>query len=363
MNAIIKKIHEEINGQKREDVLQFCEQVLNDNFEETATTLSFFKLPLEIIFSVISKQDFSDVENIDKLIQAFIKNTINAHEKEKETIFLLHHLNTKDCYFSLEQCVNILSSFKNVDLCTKLGRAFAEEYKDIDFDFEFQLQQKDKEIEELKRKILCELKFPPIKERPVDFQPDIFTAAKEGKLTSVQYIIEHEGIDKNLKDKYGETPLHIACRYGYIEIVEYLIEKAGANKEEVNGTGWTPLHYSASGGNLNIIQYLIEKAHVSNHPYDRDGKTPLHIACSFNHLPIVKYFVNELHYNVNESDKNGRNPLHIAAQNEFLDIIQFLLSCNADITLRNNSNQLPIDLTFNEKIRKLLTPPSNQEEQ
>ena len=37
--------------------------------------------------------------------------------------------------------------------------------------------------------------FEQITEQTEDFGPDIFTATKEGKLSSVQYLIEKEGID------------------------------------------------------------------------------------------------------------------------------------------------------------------------
>ena len=39
--------------------------------------------------------------------------------------------------------------------------------------------------------------FEPITEKPENFEPDIFIAAKEGKLSSIQYLIEKEGIDIN----------------------------------------------------------------------------------------------------------------------------------------------------------------------
>ena len=81
--------------------------------------------------------------------------------------------------------------------------------------------------------------FEPMTEKPKDFEPDIFIAAKEGKLSSIQNLIEKEGIDinkqveKNYNDLIiykGDTALHVACEKGHLPVVQYLIEK-GANIE------------------------------------------------------------------------------------------------------------------------------------
>ena len=74
--------------------------------------------------------------------------------------------------------------------------------------------------------------FEPIIEKTEDFESDIFIAAKEGKLSSVQYLIEKEGIDVNKKTEKGygypiyegKTALHVAWIKGHLQIVQYLIE-------------------------------------------------------------------------------------------------------------------------------------------
>ena len=62
--------------------------------------------------------------------------------------------------------------------------------------------------------------FPPITEKPNDFEPDIIKASILGKLSSVQWLIEKENIDKNTRVEEddilygfykGDTPIHIAA--------------------------------------------------------------------------------------------------------------------------------------------------------
>ena len=58
-----------------------------------------------------------------------------------------------------------------------------------------------------------------------DFESDIFIATQEGKLSSVEYIIEKMGVDCNTKDKNGKSLLHIACEKGHLPIVNILLRK------------------------------------------------------------------------------------------------------------------------------------------
>ena len=58
VTSVVKKMKAEINGKNRKDVIDFLEETLIENFEETYKNEDFFQLPLNNIFSVISKIDF-----------------------------------------------------------------------------------------------------------------------------------------------------------------------------------------------------------------------------------------------------------------------------------------------------------------
>jgi len=62
-----------------------------------------------------------------------------------------------------------------------------------------------------------------------------------------------EGVDPNVKDSNGRTPLHHAARGGYIDIISFLLEmKADPNVKDKHGK--TPLHEAASGGHADVIR-------------------------------------------------------------------------------------------------------------
>ena len=100
--------------------------IKNENVEDLSIIEIFFNLPLNNIFSIIiSKLNFSEIEEIDKIlnnlqvliqniiqvhfeendktieiIQNIIKNIINSHFKEKEIILILQNFNIKTISFS-----------------------------------------------------------------------------------------------------------------------------------------------------------------------------------------------------------------------------------------------------------------------
>ena len=94
---------------------------------------------------------------------------------------------------------------------------------------------------------------------PKDFEPDIFKACEEGKLTSAKWLIEKENEDKNKKDDDENTPIHIVSQNGHLSIVQYFIEKQNVDKDIKGCEEKTPLHYACEEGHLQIVEYFISK--------------------------------------------------------------------------------------------------------
>jgi ankyrin repeat protein len=104
-------------------------------------------------------------------------------------------------------------------------------------------------------------------------------------------LIEKGGVYVNLnpKNRYGNTPLHLAVQVRRYEIVNLLIEKC-ANLNSENEYGNTPLHLAIQKGDYEIIKLLIEKGGVgiNLNSVDQDGWTPLHLAVYWGQYEIVK---------------------------------------------------------------------------
>ena len=132
-----------------------------------------------------------------------------------------------------------------------------------------------------------------------------------GKLDSTQWLIEHENIDKNIKDLNGNTSLHIACSNGYLDIAEYLVGK-GCDQIPKNNIGDTPLHAACQGGYLPIVKYFIETVHIDKNIKGSKGFTPLHYACQRGRIDIVEYLVGQ-GCDVSCKNNNGNTPFSLFA--------------------------------------------------
>ena len=118
----------------------------------------------------------------------------------------------------------------------------------------------------------------------------ILEAAKKGVIESVkQHLAAGAGV--NAKDKYENTPLHLASELSqwgsHKEIVELLIAN-GADVNAMNNEGKTPLHYSVRnvgyGQCKEIVELLIAKGANVNATFKAGssfgggGETPLDLA-------------------------------------------------------------------------------------
>ena len=80
----------------------------------------------------------------------------------------------------------------------------------------------------------------------------------DNDLEALKKAVEEEGMDVNLQNKYGWTPLHMAIRRDRREMVAYLLEQ-GADIDRVDGVGWTPLMEAVMDDMPELCKLLIDK--------------------------------------------------------------------------------------------------------
>ena len=374
VQQIIKKLEEEINNKNDKVEIGVLEDQLSKIIEELSINENFFNLPLINIFSIISKVNFNEIEEKDKMIeiiQNIIKNLINKHFEEKETILILQNLNlTTNFSFSFEEYFSILELITNCPILVNFCHLYKEKNKEVDIDYDYEIKRKEVEIEKLKNELnknqLNLNTFSPITEKPVDYESDIFKACKEGKLSSVQWLIEKENIDKNKRVGYHEigmfahnSPIHIASRFGQLPIVQYLIEAQQVDIEikgrsryliskgnfiETNEENWTPLHYACFNGHFQVVVYLISKG--ANIEATTNSKcTPLHFACFNGYLQIVEYLILN-GAKIDVKDEDNWTPLHYACQKCYYYVIKYLIANGANKNDTDNKGRTPLDIAY-----------------
>jgi hypothetical protein len=77
----------------------------------------------------------------------------------------------------------------------------------------------------------------------------------------------------NLRDRMGNTPLHLAATDGHAEVVDELVYR-GSEVETRNLAGRTALHVASMNGHLHII-FILCTAGASARSRDREGRRPV----------------------------------------------------------------------------------------
>ena len=147
IDKIIIKLRDELHGENRKDKIQDYENVLCDYGEELSKNTNFFQLPLTNINSVFSKIDFNIIDESNAkvgLLQNFIKNTIESHLDEKETLFLLYSIDPSSLSLSFEEILSILILFTNCPILNQFCELCNEKQQLPEKDYEFEIQEKDK---------------------------------------------------------------------------------------------------------------------------------------------------------------------------------------------------------------------------
>ena len=160
-------------------------------------------------------------------------------------------------------------------------------------------------------------------------------------LEVVQALIDG-GVDLDVKNSYGNTPLHIAISYGRTSIVRALIA-AGSNLENnSNFRGVTPLHVATENGYIAIVNVLITSgANLESENIVRI--TPLFLAIGRGYTAIVKALITA-GANINHKMLYGKSPLDYAAKEGRTEILKTLLAAGVDISTYDGDNELVLNV-------------------
>ncbi|KAI0982874.1 hypothetical protein GJ496_007401 [Pomphorhynchus laevis] len=186
-------------------------------------------------------------------------------------------------------------------------------------------------------------------------QTPLFMATLKERLDVVQYLIS-KGVQVNVKNRYGVSPLLLCAEGGNFQMIKTLIE-AGADvnicptgplAEQYLLAGQTPLFGTAKKGHVQICKYLIENGADVNRATIA-GITPLYTAVEENRLNVVECLLsNNADVNMTpfgriaaELKIEGQTPLIVACMRNNSQMIELLLRHGADPNLANTRGTTP----------------------
>jgi len=162
----------------------------------------------------------------------------------------------------------------------------------------------------------------------------IHLAAFAGDLEQTKSLID-QGVDINLRDDRGYTPLHYAAMAGNTQVAELLIaEGALINVQGSVDPGRTvdsPLHLAVYYGRTEVARLLISKS-ADVEIKDAGDCTPLYQAAYMGHKDIVEILL-AADAQVDAQNRESQTPLYSAARAGRPDIVELLLNNGADITV------------------------------
>ncbi|KAM1449438.1 hypothetical protein ACFXTO_008277 [Malus domestica] len=168
------------------------------------------------------------------------------------------------------------------------------------------------------------------------------------------------GIDVNLVDKEGRTPIHIAAAHGHVEMLKFCIS-IGGNAEVTDCRGWSPLHWAAEKGHLGAAKCLLNCSNVK-YAVTKDGRTAFDLAAANGHTRLLGFLryddvlnraarLDDAHgiksclaegAEVNGRDQNGWTPLHRAAFKGRIECVKVLLNHGALVDAVDDASYTPL---------------------
>jgi hypothetical protein len=136
---------------------------------------------------------------------------------------------------------------------------------------------------------------------------EFMNGATTGDVHKIRSLIEN-GVNPNISDPTGLTPLMAASYSGNVEILELLLE-AGVPIDTKDSLGYTALMFACNSGQLSCTRFLVKKG-----------------------------------ANINEVDNDGSTPIMFSAQHGYNDIVRLLLEKGADPRVKGNHGLSAIGL-------------------
>jgi ankyrin repeat protein len=151
---------------------------------------------------------------------------------------------------------------------------------------------------------------------------------------------------------FGETALHMACRYGHVAAAEVILQAAAQSDADAmicnltNEEAQTPLHLAAGNGHRAMVDVLLGHGAALDCRDELD-QTVLHVSSGAGHRDVVATLLDQGGDHLLEyPDLGGSTPLHYAAQNGHLFVIKQLLETAADVTARTMQGQTAYKLAM-----------------
>mmetsp|Transcript_10078 Transcript_10078/g.16289 ORF Transcript_10078/g.16289 Transcript_10078/m.16289 type:complete len:262 (+) Transcript_10078:102-887(+) len=175
-------------------------------------------------------------------------------------------------------------------------------------------------------------------------------AAFRADLGTLQELIGTRGAANTEADRFGNRPLHWACKAASLKTIKMLVTRSNAEMKAANNAGTPALHWACTKSPRSVIEYLLENgADITQK--NQAGETALHWAVHWINeeavAAILKHDEAKIHEVISMQDENGNTALHNISPGCATDpacqrIVANFMKHNADLTTKNNFGRTPL---------------------
>ncbi|KAK2867976.1 hypothetical protein FQN49_003281 [Arthroderma sp. PD_2] len=178
--------------------------------------------------------------------------------------------------------------------------------------------------------------------RDKDERTALYWAARNGHEKVVRLLVDSGGVDKRLKDIYGQTALYWAARNGREKMVRLLLDNGGVDIRSKDIYGQTALYWAARNGHKGVVQLLMTTGQSTNRIVD-EGPMPLYWAARNGYSEAAESLLADYAANAYWKDQNGRTTLCWAARNGHDEVVELLLAAyDKNINVEDSDGQTPL---------------------
>ncbi|XP_059072908.1 ankyrin repeat-containing protein At5g02620-like [Cryptomeria japonica] len=157
--------------------------------------------------------------------------------------------------------------------------------------------------------------------RNEDDNTPLHEAAKCSNPDLVKILSDQKRSCASQLNKFGETPLTIACKYGHEQTVKQLLD--------LEGGATSILHAAVHGGNLEIVKAILNYRAWHNDlmtEKDNYGRCAVHVAARKGRWDIIEQFMSKVRDCVQIRSLDHKSVLHFAVEYNHLEIVRNLLA-------------------------------------
>ena len=163
------------------------------------------------------------------------------------------------------------------------------------------------------------------------FLHPLHLAAMHSRPSTLDYLCKQPGIDVNIRDDAGQTPLTLAVKKGNIDAIELLCQQPGIDINVRDNLGQQPLQLAVKLNHAATVEHLCQQPGIALNARDEIGQTPLMLAVRNSNCEVVRALCSQKGTDINAADKSGKTALLLSIQGNDTATMRVLLENGARV--------------------------------